>query len=89
MLPDQEARVQEEEKDALLENTIHHLQKGYNCDLSQWFILHVQTDTKGHQMEHKENQSWGQSHIAKILLSSKHNSDETLTKMKRCLCAVV
>ena len=41
MLPDQEARVREEEKDALLENTIHHLQKGYNCDLSQRVILHV------------------------------------------------
>ena len=25
MLPDQEARVREEEKDALLENTLHHL----------------------------------------------------------------
>ena len=39
MLPDQEARVREEEKDALLENTLHHLQKGYNCDLSQRFVF--------------------------------------------------
>ena len=39
MLPDQEARVREEEKDALLENTLHHLQKGYNCDLSQRFSI--------------------------------------------------
>ena len=45
MLPDQEACVREEEKDALLENTLHHLQKGYTC----W---QVWTDTKGHQMEH-------------------------------------
>ena len=39
MLPDQEARVREEEKDALLENTLHHLQKGYNFDLSQRFCI--------------------------------------------------
>ena len=52
MLPNQEARVREEEKDALLENTIHHLQKGYNCDLSQRVILHNWTKSKGHQLEH-------------------------------------
>ena len=49
MLPDQEARVREEEKDALLENTLHHLQKGYNCDLSQRFVLHIWTKGRFHK----------------------------------------